>query len=122
VYSKGWGPLVGDDPCDANNFKLQNHDADEVVGYSDYDMCSIMHYLDSESIENRCGTWDYVLSKDCRKRCGLFPIKQQPCLIKGRLLDGMEHAHDGVAMGQRLGLSESDIRGINMRYGCKGYG
>ena len=98
---------------------------DELDSYTDYDMCSIMHYGDSATVTRECEFWQWQReSCSWNSRCNFYARKKQPCFIKGRLTDDMDDNVDGteVTMGQKLGLTESDIRAINMRYGCKGYG
>ena len=97
-----------------DNFSTTRYDAWAIANYTDYDICSILHYPGEKKVENGCSDqFGGYAAGDCSDYCAVTPKVPQPCLIKGQVTYGM---------GQRLGLSESDIRGINIRYGCKGYG
>ena len=69
-----------------------------------YDYCSVMHYPDAgwESLRG-VGTF-----------CGFWAKYPVSCLINTR------HGPRPITrLGQQLGLSELDIKGINKRYSCK---
>ena len=107
------------DKCQHHDFRdvltqSDNYSPEFLMDYTDYDYCSIMHYPNSEKVIDR-SSWNSCIPTvgDCAAHCALVAKKYQPCLIKGHLVEGL---------GQRLGLSEMDIRAINTRYGCKGYG
>ena len=100
--------------CNKNNFRLA-YAPWSLANYTDYDICSILHYVSAQRKEDSCPKWATFFNpfNPCKDYCAVTEKYTHPCLIKGEITYGM---------GQRLGLSESDIRGINIRYGCKGYG
>ena len=121
IYPRGYYGISypGSQICEHKDFRdirknAQNDSPDVFIDYTDYDYCSIMHYPNSGKVSDRSSKGScFPTVGDCWEHCALVAKKYQPCLIKGHLIDGL---------GQRLGLSEMDIRAINMRYGCKGYG
>ena len=69
-----------------------------------YDYCSVMHYPNAG--------WEYL--RGLRDYCGFNSKYPVSCVINTRL-----GPRSITRMGQKLGLSELDIIGINKRYGCK---
>ena len=103
--------------CNKKSFRLNSASYYGLImaNYTEYDICSILHYPGAQRKEDWCPKWITYLNpfKPCKDYCAVTEKYTRPCLIKGEITYGM---------GQRLELSESDIRGINIRYGCKGYG
>ena len=85
VQQSGWRGEACSDP-DFNEYEKVG--ADEIDSYTDYDMCSIMHYGDSATVDREC-SWYYFQRRSCswNTRCNYFAKKKQPCFIKGKLTD-----------------------------------
>ena len=87
--------------CPLNNPDLEKFHPDKVTDYGlRYDVCSIMHYG----------------PRQLRPVCSLYPKHEVSCHVKTPE-NVMSHI---TTLGQRIGLSELDIRALNKRYPCGG--
>ena len=78
--------------CKTVNFALVLSQITYGIGY---DYCSILHYSERQGVASGCE---------------IKPIYPFNCLINGKVI---------TKIGQRVGLSDKDIKEINARYKCK---
>ena len=76
--------------CYVDNYEAHLFENVDTYGYN-YDYCSVMHYSARSS------------------SCIMTPKQNISCTVQGQTV---------TYMGQRLGMSETDIQEVNSRYDC----